>query len=237
MTTTNISWTDVVWNPVTGCTPVSSGCAHCYARLVAERFWGDRKFSDVRCHPERLDAPLHWRKPRRVFVNSMSDLFHEKVPDDFIVAVFDAMDKCPQHTFQILTKRPARMRNMCGRPPDADMQWYDYKNKWLGVSVENQQEVHRMGILRELSAAVRFVSFEPLLGPINLDMSTWKWLDWVIVGAESGPGRRPMQIEWLTSIIDQCRAAKVPVWVKQDGGPRPGAQGRIPSEYWVKEQP
>ncbi len=193
-TNTSIEWTDATWSPVTGCTKVSAGCKHCYAEGVAERFWGERKFTDVRCHPERLEAPLHWRKPRRVFVNSMSDLFHEDVQAEFIGRVFAVMALCPQHTFQILTKRPQRMADLFAdgivgpvrgwaeqiaweRTRDAGsnlpanqfrLSW-PLPNVWLGVSAEDQATAdERIPLLLETPAAVRFVSCEPLLGPIDV---------------------------------------------------------------------
>lgn len=245
MARTGIQWTDAVWNPVTGCTKVSPGCKHCYAEAVAERFWAKqyppvsetrhpevepraREFTDVWTHPDRLDEPLHWRKPRRVFVNSMSDLFHEDVPWEFIAHVFDVMEKAKQHTFQVLTKRPERMRDFvtiigseAGRksaPP----------NVWLGVSVENQETADERIPLLLQTPAVRFLSCEPLLEPINLGLLRYCHkdghetlgnppIDWVIVGGESGPGARPMDLAWARSIVEQCRAANVPCFVKQLG--------------------
>ncbi|MEM9195229.1 MAG: DUF5131 family protein [Myxococcota bacterium] len=200
----SIEWTDATWNPVTGCTKVSAGCKNCYAEGVAKRFWGDRKFGDVVCHDDRLDQPLRWRKPRRVFVNSMSDLFHEDVPDEFIDIVFGVMGNAPEHTFQILTKRPGRMREWfkrvesmprsprmhtgyaacCSeaglRMPIAPMQNWPYPNVWLGVSVENNEQMDRVCDLAETPAAVRFVSMEPLLEHVDMnigphgDFRSWK---------------------------------------------------------------
>jgi protein gp37 len=235
-----IEWTDATWNPVTGCTKVSQGCKHCYAERHAVRFWGDRKFTEVRCHPERLDQPLRWRRPRRVFVNSMSDLFHEDVPDEFIWQVFNVMQLSGEHIFQILSKRPARMyefvsrriRN-AGHPP--------LPNVWLGVSCENQDTAdERIPLLLRTLAAVRFVSAEPLLGPVNFEAIEWRGnmlyplrgetmahdgamyrggarLDWVIIGGESGPGARPFDVAWARHIIAQCKTAGVPVFMKQLG--------------------
>jgi len=305
---TAIEWTDDTWNPVTGCSKVSPGCAHCYAEGVADRFWATqyrpvladsgksidtistshhedylangfarpRQFTDVQCHEDRLAQPLSWRKPRRVFVNSMSDLFHEDVPDAFIDRVFAVMALAPQHTFQILTKRAERMREYFGAmtfgqsvisEPSAykrivaamDMpSWlpagrrflrvpenWPLPNVWLGVSVENQRFAdERIPLLLRTPAAVRFISAEPLLGPVRLRtrwrknpsctfcddagnyMGTeslcpcgrqWIGLDWVIVGGESGPGARPFDLAWGRSIVEQCKAAGVPVFVKQLG--------------------
>jgi protein gp37 len=232
---TAIEWTDATWNPVTGCTKVSLGCAHCYAERITERF-GRQKFTDVVLHPERLDIPLRWKKPRRVFVNSMSDLFHEDAPDEFIGKVWEVMEEASAHTFQILTKRAGRMH-----------MWVDEKahaylpNVWLGVSVEDQERAdERIPLLVDTPAAVRFVSCEPMLGPVDIRESlTVDWrgnnqeapdglpaLDWVIVGGESGPGARPMQPEWARSIRDQCVAAGVPFFFKQWGGRTPKAGGR-----------
>jgi protein gp37 len=306
-----IEWTDATWNPVTGCTKVSPGCAHCYAETFAKRGLGrfakaplsSREFTDVRCHEDAIEQPLHWRKPRRIFVNSMSDLFHEDVPDAFIDRVFAVMALAPWHTFQILTKRAERMREYCSaltfervrvwmnRAADGDeltmptaaggfvlnfkenlttiarrtkksIYRFDplamptitppppFPNVWLGVSVENQHFAdERIPLLLRTPAAVRFISAEPLLGPINLrGWGNPGWvcgrchefqsndheacrkcgaenpfndsigrLDWVIVGGESGPGARPFDLAWGRSIIEQCKAAGVPVFVKQLG--------------------
>lgn len=247
MTKTSIEWATDVWNPVTGCSKVSEGCRHCYAERVAGRFWGDRKFTDVRVHPERLDQPLHWKKPRRVFVNSMSDLFHPVVDDDFIEDVFRVMARTPQHTYMVLTKRPEQMR--------AWFEGYDavrpLPNVWLGVSVENQKAAdERIPMLLGTPAAVRFVSCEPLLGPVKLV----KWLpsydpmqhyarpvheeklDWVIAGGESGPGARPMHPDWARGLRDACVAAQVPFFFKQafiDGKmvKMPELDGQVWGEY------
>lgn len=242
----NIEWTDVTWNPVTGCSKVSPGCAHCYAEALSLRFGTSKKpwtpenaAENVVLHPERLDAPLHWRKPRRVFVNSMSDLFHELVPDSFIVDVFRVMAQAEQHTFQVLTKRPERMRDMlndqiimcdlsCVILPGPRWATWPLPNVWLGVSVENQHWAdERIPLLLQTPAAVRFISAEPLLGPVNLKqagairMDTWHadhgQLDWVIVGGESGPKHRPFDAHWARDIRDQCASAGVPLFVKQLG--------------------
>jgi protein gp37 len=251
MADTSIEWTDKVWNPVTGCSKVSQGCKHCYAETIANRFWGERKFTDVQCHPERLDEPSKWRKPAKVFVNSMSDLFHEDVPDKFIDQVFAMMYRAKQHTFQVLTKRPARMleyfrrfeigkNNIIGHDVDrvdrigyaagetygSSNLFLPLPNVWLGVSVENQRAAdERIPLLLQTPAAVRFVSCEPLLGAIDLEPfyldnihgGLSLYLDWLIVGGESGAGARPMQESWVRSIVQQCQAASVPVFVKQMG--------------------
>jgi protein gp37 len=208
-----IEWTDATWNPVTGCTKVSPGCAHCYIeRTPAFRINGRRFVKGVipiQLHDERLDQPLHWRKPRRVFVNSLSDLYHDSISDLFIERVFHTMQRAHWHHFQILTKRSRRLRDLATRLP-----WP--LNVWQGVSVENAAHVHRIDDLRAVPAAVRFLSVEPLLGPIpNLDLAG---IGWVIVGGESGPDRRPVAAEWVRQIRDQCIAADVPFFFKQWGG-------------------
>jgi len=241
VTKSRIAWTERVWNPVTGCTKVSAGCKNCYAEAIAHRYWGERKFADVRTHPERLDAPLHWRKPSRVFVNSMSDLFHEDVPDEFIMEVFNMMAAAKQHTFQILTKRPRRMSELL-------QNWgVEFPNVWLGVSVENQEQaLSRIPYLIATPASVRWLSVEPLLGPmafsanlktVKMGATMYRSIDWVVVGGESGANHRPMEMAWLESVVRQCRDSWVPVFVKQDSGRFPGKQGRIPNELWIKEYP
>lgn len=215
------------WNPVTGCSKVSQGCKNCYAEGIAKRFWGDRKFTDVQCHPERLEQPLKRKKPTTYFVNSMSDLFHPDVPFEFIDMVFDVMEVSVQHTFQILTKRPKRMFEYCEgyRNPG-------FPNVWLGVSVEDQGTAdERVPVLLECPAAVRFVSYEPALGPVDfskiprpqhfhqqpLGWDSW-WptqLHWIICGGESGPGARPLHPDWARGVRDQCQAAGVPFFMKQ----------------------
>ena len=208
-----IEWTEATWNPVTGCTQISPGCAHCYAMRFANRFRGvpghpyEQGF-DLQLRPERLRQPLEWSKPRRIFVNSMSDLFHEKVPEEYIRQVFDVMEEAGQHTFQVLTKRAERVRDLAPALP-----WPS--NVWLGVSVENKYWTCRIDALRDVPAAVRFLSCEPLLGPLNnLDLTG---VHWVIAGGESGPGARRPKPEWFRSIRDQCAAAEVDFFFKQWG--------------------
>jgi protein gp37 len=220
---TAIEWTDTTWNPVTGCSKISPGCANCYAERLARRLQAmgsphyGRGFS-VAWHWDAVEAPLHWRKPRRVFVNSMSDLFHEDVPIEFIESVFDMMQRADRHQFQVLTKRAERLAQCA-----AYLFWP--RNVWMGVSVENDGYAHRIDYLRHVDAAVRFLSLEPLLGPVpNLDLSR---IDWVIVGGESGPGARPMEGQWVLDIRDQCLASGVPFFFKQWGGVRRKAAGRL----------
>lgn len=212
MQRSQIEWTDATWNPVTGCTQVSPGCAHCYAKTFAERFRGvpghpyERGF-DLQLRPERLDQPLRWTKPRTIFVNSMSDLFHLEVPAEYIAKVFEVMHAAQRHRFQVLTKQAERLAELAPLLP-----WPD--NVWMGVSVENQHWTSRIDHLRETPAAVKFLSCEPLLGPLDLELAG---IDWVIVGGESGPGARPMQPEWARGIRDQCAEAETPFFFKQWG--------------------
>lgn len=269
-----IQWTDATWNPVTGCSKVSPGCAHCYAESITERYAGRSGWitehrpwtpanaaHNVVLRPERLDQPLRWRRPQMVFVNSMSDLFHEEIPDDFIASVFAVMGSAPQHTFQVLTKRAERMRDFLGsgdfifdveracvrlglRAPwaDRDLTVEDIPalpNVWLGVSIENRRFVHRADLLRETPAAVRFISAEPLLGPLFYDdseaaRSGWRTgpeldlfdIDWLIVGGESGPTHRPMRSEWVRELRDTAIAFGTSFFFKQWGGRTPKSGGR-----------
>jgi protein gp37 len=219
----HIEWTDATWNPVTGCNKVSQGCKHCYAERFAERFRGipghpyEQGF-DLRLWPERLSLPLEWKEPKRIFVNSMSDLFHEKVPVEFILRVFDTMVKAKWHTFQILTKRAKRAAEIGPLLP--------YRpNIWQGVSVENSDVAWRIDELRRVPAMVRFLSLEPLIGPIpDLDLNG---IHWVIVGGESGPGARPMDTDWVREIHDACRQQSVPFFFKQWGGVHKSRTGRV----------
>ncbi len=223
---TAIEWTDATWNPVTGCTRISAGCDRCYAERFAERFRGvpghpyEHGF-DLTLRPERLDRPASWRRPRMIFVNSMSDLFHKRVPREFVDAVFDTMERADRHVFQVLTKRSSRLRayvnaRYADRPAPGHV--------WMGVSVEDGTKLSRVRHLAETAARVRFLSLEPLIGPVDgLDLGG---IHWVIVGGESGPGARPMRSEWVRRIRDRCVASRVPFFFKQWGGPTPKARGR-----------
>jgi len=218
----SIEWTEATWNPVTGCNKISDGCKHCYAATMAKRLhaMGNSRYLngfEVTLHHDLIDAPLKWKKPRRIFVNSMSDLFHDDVPLEFIKKVFDTMEKASWHTFQILTKRSDRLSELAPYLP-----WP--KNVWQGVSVENQKVVHRVDSLRNVPANVRFLSIEPLLGPID-DLNL-QGVHWVIVGGESGPGARPMKEEWVRSIMKQCKEQNVAFFFKQWGGVQKHRHGR-----------
>lgn len=217
-----IEWTEATWNPVTGCDQVSPGCAHCYAKTFAERWKGipghpyEQGFR-LRLWPDRLDHPLKWKRPRRIFVNSMSDLFHEHVPDVFIAEVFAVMKRAGHHIFQVLTKREDRLLDLA-----PDLPWPE--NIWMGVSIENRRFVHRADALRSVPAKVRFISAEPLLGPLEglgLD-----GIDWLIAGGESGPGHRRVDEDWLLDLRDRCRDDEVAFFFKQWGGARPKSGGR-----------
>lgn len=226
---TKIEWATDVWNPTTGCDKVSEGCRNCYAEGIAKRFWGERKFTDVECHTDRLDAPLHWKKPRRVFVNSMSDLFHKDVPFEFVDQVFATMAWMQEHTFMVLTKRADRMEeffNEAGNPSRRHI----LPNVWLGVSVENQQAADdRIPLLLQTPVAVRFVSVEPMLSAVNVKPYLYGWhsdprpvekdpgIDWMICGGETGPNARPMRPDWARSLRDQCQGANVPFFFKSWG--------------------
>lgn len=221
-TSTGIEWTDATWNPVTGCNKVSPGCKHCYAERLALRLqaMGNARYArafNVTLHSDLVELPLRWRRPRRIFVNSMSDLFHEEIPEAFIRQVFETMGRAHWHQFQILTKRSARLRVLA-----PSVTWPT--NVWQGVSVENAAYVSRVKDLQAVPAAVRFLSVEPLLGPIsNLPL---EGIDWVIVGGESGPNRRPVDAAWVREIRDQCVEAGVAFFFKQWGGRTPKALGR-----------
>ena len=228
-TDSKIEWTDATWNPVTGCHKVSPGCKLCYAERLARRLkaTGMVKYRNgfaVTTHPDTLEIPLRWRKPRTIFVNSMSDLFHRQIPDQFIRDVFAVMEQAHWHRYQVLTKRPERVAALNPLLP-----WP--AQIWLGVSVESARYTHRIDLLRQTGAAVKFLSLEPLLAPLpslNLD-----GIDWVIVGGESGPGARPMQADWARDIRDQCAAAGVPFHFKQWGGVFKKRNGReLDGETW-----
>jgi protein gp37 len=218
----SIEWTEATWNPVTGCSQVSPGCAHCYAKTFAERWRGipghpyEQGF-DLRLWPERLEVPLRWRKPRTIFVNSMSDLFHEDIPSAYITRVFETMRKAQWHTFQVLTKREDRFAALA---PELD--WAP--NVWMGVTIENRRFVQRADVLREVPAAVRFISAEPLLGP--LEGLRLKGVDWLIAGGESGPGHRRVDPRWIRDLRDRCVEDDVAFFFKQWGGNRPKSRGR-----------
>ena len=217
-----IEWTDATWNPVTGCSKVSPGCKNCYAERLAARLeaMGNPRYRngfEVTLHPDQLTLPLRWKGPRKIFVNSMSDLFHEAIPDDFIKQVFDVMAKADWHVFQILTKRAKRLEALAAQLP-----WPE--NIWQGVSVESEEYTWRIHHLQEVPAAVRFISVEPLLGPIS--RLPLKGINWVIVGGESGPRCRVAQPIWVRSIRDQCLRTKVPFFFKQWGGFTSKAGGR-----------
>lgn len=275
---TGIEWTDCTWNPIVGCSRVSPGCENCYAEALAgsnrlrllpqyaglTRTYKDRRVwsGEVRLNETALELPLHWKHPRRIFVNSMSDMFHERVKPEWIDTILEVMAATPHHTYQVLTKRADLMEEklygVTEENPIRELGGGDYfSNLWLGVSAENQKYADaRIPRLLQVPAAVRFVSIEPLLGPItfrpkaeNVDQMLQLMemevahlpemlggIKWVIIGGESGPGHRTMKIEWLESIVEQCDRAGVPVFVKQDSGRFPGKQGRIPDRLWKRKE-
>ncbi len=209
----SIEWTQASWNPTTGCSKVSAGCKHCYAERLAYRLhaMGNRRYAhgfDLTAHEDLVDLPLRWRRPRVIFVNSMSDLFHESIPVGFIRSVFETMKAASWHVFQVLTKRADRLVEL-----SPELSWP--ANVWMGVTVERQDVVWRIDRLRRVPAKVRFLSCEPILGPVELAL---EGIHWVIAGGESGPGARPMEAAWARSIRDQCAAASVPFFLKQLGG-------------------
>jgi protein gp37 len=232
-----IEWTEATWNPVTGCDRISPGCDHCYALSLSARLKrmgqpayqrdGDPRTSGpgfgLTLHPDRVDQPRRWRRPRVVFVNSMSDLFHKDVPTEFIGRVFDVMRDCPQHTFQVLTKRPKRMSRVLAAYYEANGQ-EPFPNVWLGTSIETSPYAWRADHLRATAAAVHFISAEPLLGPLDdLDLDG---IDWLIAGGESGTDHRPVDREWVRSLRDRCINEGVAFFFKQWGGIRPKSNGR-----------
>jgi protein gp37 len=229
-----IEWTESTWNPLTGCTKISPGCKHCYAERMALRLkaMGQPNYAkgfDLALHESALELPLKWKKPQTIFVNSMSDLFHKDVPLDFILKTFDVMRRADRHNFQVLTKRSERLLELSPILP-----WRSHI--WMGVSVETLKYTHRIDHLRQTGAMVKFLSLEPLLGPLpglNLE-----GIDWVIVGGESGPGARPMDPAWVTEIRDQCLNARVPFFFKQWGGTRKKKAGReLEGRTWDEMPP
>ena len=228
-----IEWTESTWNPVTGCTKISSGCLNCYAERMALRLkaMGQPNYRNgfkVTCHRHTLDMPLRWKKPQMIFVNSMSDLFHKDVPDDFILDIFSTMRQTQQHQYQILTKRAERLAELSSVLP-----WRG--NIWMGVTVESADYKYRIDDLRYTGANIKFLSLEPLLsdiGKLNLD-----GIDWVIVGGESGPGARPMKIEWVRNIREQCIDRNVPFFFKQWGGINKKKAGRLLDDVTWDEMP
>ena len=225
-----IEWTDATWNPVTGCTKITRGCDHCYAERFAERFRGTpghpfKDGFDLKLRPERLFQPLSWKRPRRVFVNSMSDLFHKEIPATFIDRVFDTMEATDRHIFQVLTKRSSLMMTYLRRRYGSRAA---PQHIWCGVSVEDHTATTRIRHLRQTPISTRFLSIEPLLGPIgNVDL---EGIAWVIVGGESGPKARPMQLAWVIDIRDRCKREGVPFFFKQWGGRTPKSGGRLLEE-------
>ena len=232
-TLSKIEWTETTWNPVTGCTKISHGCKHCYAERMSKRLqaMGMEKYRrgfEVIVHESVLQEPLRWKKPSLVFVNSMSDLFHKTVPTEFVQSVFDVMNQAPQHTFQVLTKRPGRVSQL-----DARLDWTP--NIWLGTSIESKRWLHRLDQLKATGARTKFLSLEPLLGPLpDLDLYG---IGWVIVGGESGPGARPMNADWVREIRDSCVRSEVPFFFKQWGGVFKKRTGRVLDDRTWDEMP
>ena len=223
MAQSKIEWTESTWNPLTGCNKISPGCKHCYAERMAKRLqaMGQPNYVNgfkLTMHPQALEKPLEWKTPQVIFVNSMSDLFHKEVPLDFIQQVFDVMKRADWHQFQVLTKRSERLLELSPK-----LEWAD--NIWMGVSVENADYTFRIDQLRETGAKIKFLSVEPLLGPIP--KMNLKGINWVIVGGESGPGARPLEREWVVDIKNQCVKAKVPFFFKQWGGVQKKKAGRL----------
>ena len=233
MAQSSIEWTESTWNPVTGCTKISEGCAHCYAERMAIRLkaMGQKNYAEgfnVTLHPHALDVPLKWKKPQMIFVNSMSDLFHNAVPLSFIQQAFDVMNQAHWHKFQILTKRAERLTDIAPH-----LFWSP--NIWMGVTVESAAYLCRLEYLRQVPAAVKFLSLEPLLSSIqSLNLTD---IDWVIVGGESGPGARPMEKEWVVNILEQCQETQVPFFFKQWGGAIKKRSGRLLNDRTYDELP
>lgn len=222
MSNSKIEWTEKSWNPSTGCTKISSGCDYCYAEVLANRLksMGVQKYRngfDLTCHTNEIQKPVKWKKPSVIFVNSMSDIFHEAIPDRFILQVFEVMNKCDWHIFQVLTKREERLLEL-----NNQIRWTS--NIWMGVTVECKDYLSRVALLRKTGANIKFISIEPLLGPIpSLNL---QGVDWAIVGGESGPKARPMNKDWVLNILDQCEKAKVKFFFKQWGGKNKKKNGR-----------
>ncbi|MFX1708819.1 phage Gp37/Gp68 family protein [Chitinophaga sp. CC14] len=233
MAQSNIEWTEMTWNPVTGCTKVSAGCKYCYAEVMAKRLqaMGVEKYKDafkVRLHNDALQIPYTWKKQKIVFVNSMSDLFHKQVPDHFIKEVFRVMNENPQHTFQVLTKRADRLLEL-----HTQLRWTH--NIWMGVSIEDGRVLGRLDLLRQTNARTKFLSCEPLIGPLsNMDLTN---IDWVIVGGESGPKARAMDSSWVLDIMDQCKQKDVAFFFKQWGGVNKKRSGRLLNGRTYDEMP
>jgi len=233
MAQTSIEWTELTWNPTTGCTKISDGCKFCYAEIMSRRLqaMGIEKYKDgfkVRIHPETLRIPYTWKSSKVVFVNSMSDLFHEQIPLEFIKRVFTVMNDNPQHVFQVLTKRAERLYDI-----HKELKWTH--NIWMGVSIENDKVIHRINLLRKTKAKVKFLSCEPLIGPLeNMNL---KKIDWVIVGGESGHKPRPMEPDWVLNIQEQCEKAGIAFFFKQWGGRNKKANGRILNDRTYDEMP
>jgi protein gp37 len=232
-TASSIEWTQATWNPLSGCNKISAGCKNCYAERMANRLklMGQPRYRNgfkLTLHEDALEDPYHWKKPRYVFVNSMSDLFHKDVPLAFIKKVFKVMNDCPQHEFQVLTKRADRLEEIA-----SELRWTE--NIWMGVSVENQAAVFRIDHLRKVPAAVRFLSVEPFIGPIK--RLNLKGIHWVIVGGESGPFSRPMEADWVRNIRDACQKQEVAFFFKQWGGVRKHLTGRSLDRRQWNEMP
>lgn len=229
MAQSKIEWTEMTWNPTTGCTKISQGCKYCYAEVMSNRLFamGMEKYKDnfkIRMHNNALNIPYNWKKPKIVFVNSMSDLFHEEIPNHFILKAFKVMNENPQHIFQVLTKRAERLSTVANK-----LHWT--KNIWMGVTVENSSVEHRIEYLRDINAYVKFLSLEPLIGPLpNINLSK---IDWVIVGGESGNNPRPMEKKWVVDIKEQCKNSNAYFFFKQWGGKNKKKNGRaINGKYY-----
>jgi protein gp37 len=233
MAQSNIEWTEMTWNPTTGCEKISAGCKFCYAEIMSKRLqaMGLKKYKDnfeVRIHEDALDTPYTWKNSKVVFVNSMSDLFHKDIPLEFIKKVFKVMNNNPQHVFQVLTKRADRLLEL-----HTELKWTH--NIWMGVSVENEKVIDRIDFLRNINARVKFLSLEPLLGPLpNLNLEN---IDWVIVGGESGRKPRPMDADWVIDIQEQCKDKDVAFFFKQWGGKNKKAAGRLLNGRTYDEMP